>query len=106
MTRKLPREELYGLTSQMRRSAVSIPANIAEGHQRPTRAYCHFLRIALGSLAELETHCEVAGRLDLLSPTEVHGIVASTATVRRLLHGLRRSLRRRLAIDPGASPAE
>ena len=56
LTRALPAEELYGLTSQLRRCAVSIPSNLAEGSaRRSPREFAHFLTIALGSLAELET---------------------------------------------------
>jgi four helix bundle protein len=64
LTERFPKEEIYGLTSQMRRSAVSIPANIAEGRHRGTRSdYVQFLRIAYSSGAELETHIEIAKRL-------------------------------------------
>lgn len=60
LTASLPKAELYGLTSQIRRAAVSIPSNIAEGHKRGTRKdYRQFLRIALGSSAELETQLEL-----------------------------------------------
>lgn len=61
MTEKFPKEELYGLTSQMRRSAVSIPSNIAEGRMRGTKKdFLSFLRISYGSGAELETQVEIA----------------------------------------------
>ncbi|MBI5005404.1 MAG: four helix bundle protein [Candidatus Lloydbacteria bacterium] len=64
LTEKFPREEIYGLTSQMRRAAVSIPSNIAEGRFRGTRKdYIQFLRIAYSSGAELETQVEIAKRL-------------------------------------------
>ncbi len=64
LTNKFPREELYGLTSQMRRAAISIPSNIAEGKKRGTRKdYRHFLIVAYGSGAELETQTEIARRL-------------------------------------------
>lgn len=64
LTRTFPREELYGLTSQMRRSAISIPSNIAEGKKRRTRKdFLQFLRIADGSAAELETQLLLAERL-------------------------------------------
>ena len=56
VTKVLPREELYGLTAQMRRAVVSIPSNISEGHQQGTKSYAHFITLALGSLAETETH--------------------------------------------------
>jgi len=55
VTKSFPAEELYGLTSQMRRSAVSIPSNIAEGYMRGTKEYAQFLRVAVGSAAELDT---------------------------------------------------
>lgn len=64
LTEKYPQEELYGLTSQTRRSAVSIPSNIAEGRSRGTRKdFIHFLHIAYGSSAELQTQLEIAKRL-------------------------------------------
>ncbi len=67
ITRCLPGEELYGLTSQMRRAAISIPCNISEGHsQRSTRDYQRFLKIAAGSCAELETQTEIAVELNYL----------------------------------------
>ena len=56
LTQSFPKQEIYGLTSQLQRAAVSIPSNLAEGHTRdPTKEFLHFLSIALGSLAELET---------------------------------------------------
>ena len=65
--RGFPKEELYGLTSQMRRCAVSIPSNIAEGHGRKsTKEFIHFLNIATGSLYELETQLEIARNLGYL----------------------------------------
>ena len=64
LTDKLPKSEIYGLTSQMRRCAVSIPSNIAEGRRRGTKKdYCQFLIVAYGSGAELETQVEIAKRL-------------------------------------------
>ena len=68
ITRKLPEEERFGLTIQMRRSAVSVPSNIAEGYARQTRAdYVRYLRVARGSLAELETQLTIAQELDLIN---------------------------------------
>jgi len=55
ITKEFPKEELYGLTSQLRRACVSVPSNIAEGYRRGSKEYIHFLRIALGSTAEIET---------------------------------------------------
>ena len=70
VTRTFPKEELYGLTSQMRRSAVSIPSNISEGHGRSTdREFNQFLHIARGSVSELETQIELSIRLGYLEKT-------------------------------------
>lgn len=63
LTRQFPREELYGLTAQLRRAAVAIPSNVAEGHRQSIKSYVHFVTIALGSLAEAETQIELARRL-------------------------------------------
>jgi len=60
MTSSFPKAELYGLTSQMRRSAVSIPSNMAEGYMRGSKEYTQFLKIALGSAAELETQLSLS----------------------------------------------
>ncbi len=66
-TRSFPRDEVFGLTSQMRRSAVSIPSNVAEGFNRfHDKEYQHFLYVALGSCAELETQVEIAAELKYL----------------------------------------
>lgn len=70
VTETFPKSELYGIVSQMRRAAVSIPANIAEGYARKHRQeHCQFVRIAFGSGAELETHVTVAERLQLATPS-------------------------------------
>ena len=70
LTAAFPKEEQYGLTSQMRRAATSVPANIAEGAARSgTRELLHFFSIATGSLSELDTHIEVAKRLGLMKQT-------------------------------------
>ena len=71
LTEKFPRTEVFGLTSQIRRAAVSIPANIAEGYARKHRAeYLQFLRIAFASGAELETHLIIVQNLKLASVSE------------------------------------
>ncbi len=70
LTKKFPKEELYGLTSQMRRSAISIPSNIAEGFRRyHNKEYKQFLHITLGSCAELETQIIIANELDYINET-------------------------------------
>lgn len=90
-----PREERYGLTSQVRRAAVSIPSNIAEGQGRRTsdEELIRFLLIALGSLCELETQLELAVRLKILEKQSMTALRPLTDEVGRLLNGLVRSKR-------------
>ena len=96
LTTSFPDREVYGLTSQMRRAAVSVPANIAEGAGRGGRKeFLHFLHIARGSLAELETLLELARRLDFINEEESRATTHLIAEVGRMLHGLKRSLRTR-----------
>ena len=93
ITRSFPREELYGMTSQVRRAAVSIPANIAEGWGRNmTRDYVQFLRVARGSLLELETHLIVAKNLAFVDGPILEGVTERTQEINRMLNGLIRSL--------------
>jgi four helix bundle protein len=97
-TMAFPGSELYGLTSQLRRAAVSIPSNVAEGHCRPTtRAYTHYVGISLGSHGELETCIEIARRLTFLEPDETRKLLETANSVGRLLNGLYSSLERKLA---------
>ena len=96
VTRTFPREELYGLTSQLRRSAVAIPSDISEGHQQGTKAYLHFVVMALGSLAEAETQLELARRLRFGDESEMAALADFTGHVRRVVYGLRRSLAQRV----------
>jgi four helix bundle protein len=94
-TRDFPREELYALTGQVRRAAVSVPSNIAEGEgRRSRRDFVRYLPIAYGSLRELETQLLIAGRLDYLTEAETEELLQSTGEVGRLLNGLSRSLSR------------
>ncbi|MFB3923950.1 MAG: four helix bundle protein [Terriglobia bacterium] len=95
LTQHFPKEELYGMVSQIRRAAVSIPANIAEGNGRENRGeYIQFLRIAQGSLKELETHLLLAERVGLTSPTTLEVVISQCGDVGRMLRGLIRSLQR------------
>jgi len=88
-----PREELYGLTSQARRAATSIPANIAEGYGRESRgSYQQFLRVAQGSLKELETHLLISARLGHTSEENAESLLASCESVGKLLRLLIRKL--------------
>ena len=92
LTRAFPKEELYGLTSQIRRAAVSVPSNIAEGHAlKQTPAYLRHLAIASGSLAELQTQLQIASRLGYLSRANT-AVFSKAEEVSRMLAGLRRSL--------------
>jgi four helix bundle protein len=94
VTKQFPQNELYGLASQIQRAAVSIPANIAEGHGREHLGdYLHHLSMANGSLMELETHCMLAGRLGYLKVEPINQLLDQTAEVGRMLAGLIRSLK-------------
>ena len=97
LTREFPLSELYGLTSQMQRAAVSVPSNIAEGHTRSyTREYLHHVAIAHGSLAELETQIEIALRLGYLTPERAEGLTEDAMVLSRQLNALRIALADRL----------
>jgi four helix bundle protein len=94
-TMNFPKSELYGLTSQIRRAAASVPANIAEGQGRRSRGeFKQFLGHARGSLYELETHILVARNLGYFSEVESSQMFARVHEVGRLLNGLLRSLER------------
>jgi four helix bundle protein len=94
-TRSFPREELYGLTSQVRRAAYSVPANIAEGSSRESkRDYLHFLYIARGSLSEAQYFVHLARRLGYLSPNDADALTVQTGTTFACLHGLIRAVER------------
>jgi four helix bundle protein len=96
LTNLLPRSEIYGLSSQIRRAAVSIPANIAEGHgRRNLGEYLQHLSIANGSLKELETHLLIATRLNYFAANEVASALESCAEIGRMLSGLLQKLRQR-----------
>ena len=93
-TRAFPKEELYALTSQLRRAAVSVPSNIAEGQGRGGAVkFVRFLHIAHGSLREMETQVLLAQRLTYLPATECRSLLDLAAEVGRLLNGLMRSSR-------------
>ncbi len=90
-----PKEEMYGLTSQIRRCAVSIPSNIAEGFmRRSTKEFMQFIYIALGSLGELDTQLEIAVRLQYLE--RAAAIVQNIEIIRKQLYALNRSLKAKL----------
>lgn len=93
MTGTFPSEERFGLSSQMRRAAVSIPSNIAEGHGRKaTGAYINHLSIAYGSLMELETQIQIALRLNFIASLETSHLLEQTNEIGKMLNGLKNSL--------------
>jgi four helix bundle protein len=89
VSQKFPKEEVYGLTSQVRRSAVSIPSNIAEGKGRRTAAeFQHFLIQARGSLFELETQVEISGNLGYITAGQLEEINLKTTQLAKMLNSL------------------
>ena len=93
VTRNFPKEELYGMISQIRRASSSIPANIAEGHGRKTRKeYIQFLYISQGSLKELETHLMLSKRVKLSPSDVIDTLLKQCESVGRLLSALIRAL--------------
>jgi four helix bundle protein len=94
VTMRFPREERFGLTAQIRRAAVSIPSNIAEGtRRRRPRVFLHHLEIALGSQAEVDVQLEIASRVGFLAVADHHRLSLQVAAVGRMLNGLIRSIR-------------
>ena len=86
ITKKFPQEELYGLTAQIRKSAVSIPSNIAEGHGRKsTKDYVRFLYIAVGSLFELQTQLEIGSNLKYVTRDKFDLAYESSREIERML---------------------
>ncbi len=96
ISRRFPKEELFGLTSQIRRAAVSIPSNIAEGRGKSSKGeFQQFLHHSRGSLAEVETQIIIAQNLGYLSKEETEQIIEMTSEVGRLLHGLITSIKKK-----------
>ena len=96
-TAYFPKVELYGLTSQVRKAAVSIPSNIAEGHcRRSTRAYLNHVSIALGSHGEFATCIELSERLGYVSKAETSRLQPLSDAVGKMLYGLYSALERKL----------
>ena len=97
LTENFPQRELYGLTSQLRRAAVSIPSKIAEGHTRgQTKDLLRFLSISRGSLAELETQLIIAERLDYVQTEQIARVRAMLDEESQMIAGLQRSLTSKL----------
>ena len=99
LTSRLPEAERFGLVSQLRRAAVSIPSSLAEGHSRAsTREFARFLSMARGSLAEVETQSIIAERLGYASPGAVKAILEQCDEQGRLLPGLKKALDQKIAM--------
>src|SRR5258707_631972 len=93
VTKQFPKDELYGLTSQLRRSAVSVPSHIAEGHCRKgAREFVHHLSIALGWLGEVETQVQIAQRWGYIDKDRAAGVIVAASKTGRVVVGLMPSL--------------
>ncbi len=98
VTQRFPSEERYGITNQLRRAAVSVPSNIAEGQARfSQREFHHFLSQARGSLVEIETQLLIARDLNFLQPAQTDELLFAAAELGRLLNGLIASVKSRAA---------
>lgn len=96
ITSEFPKEEVYGLTSQMRRAAVSVPSNIAEGfNRRSNRDYARFLYIALGSLGELETQTRIARNLEYVASSTAEATATEIDEIQRMTRNLIKRLEER-----------
>lgn len=94
VTEGFPKNEVYGLGSQLQRAAVSIPANIAEGQGRQhPKEFLHFLSIVYGSLAELETHLHISERLHYIDSKLLEQLTTKSGEIGRMINGLRKALR-------------
>jgi four helix bundle protein len=102
-TAQFPREEIFGLTSQLRKCAVSIPSNIAEGRANGGGRFLHHIRIAIGSEAELETQLELAVRRSYITQERAALIIDNAAEIRRMLHGMHRTLKARRSPAAGTT---
>ncbi len=95
-TRSFPPNEVYGLTNQIRRAAISIPSNIAEGAARQTKKeFIQFLHMAQGSLSELDTQIDISLELEYLKRTELNGMQMLMSDIDKMLTGLIKSLKKR-----------
>jgi four helix bundle protein len=104
LTESFPRSEQFGLTSQMRRSAVSVPSNIAEGHGRLTdKGFLVFLAQARGSLYELQTQVELSADIGFCTTEAASGVESDCIEAAKILNGLMRSLRK--SDDPNQKTA-
>ena len=97
ITKTFPKDEMFGMTSQIRRAAVSVPANIAEGHGREhTKEFLQHLSIARGSLMELQTHILLARRIGILPENDFEKLTGLGDSISKMISRLRQSLQKRL----------
>ncbi len=97
LTSEFPKDEMYGLTAQIRRASISVAANIAEGHGREnTKSFVQFLRVSQGSLKELETHFVLSEQIGLVTPGHVQPLLAARDEIGRMPRALIRSLQARI----------
>jgi four helix bundle protein len=97
VTACLPEAERFGLTSQLRRAAVSVPSMLAEGHARgSTKEFVRYIAMAMGSLAEIETQLLICMKLEFLDETLIRGLLGQGDEQNRILRGLNRSLSQKL----------
>ncbi len=100
LTKKFPKEETYGLTSQIRRAAVSVPSNLAEGHaMKSTIHYLKFIYIARGSLAELETQLMIATNLGYADEPELQQMIVEVVVTGKMLNSLIASLNKKIDFE-------
>jgi four helix bundle protein len=103
-TQMFPKEELFGLTSQLRRAAVSVPSNIAEGQGRLTdKVFLHYLSQARGSLYELETQIELSADLGFLTGEDAEAVLVECHELSRMLNGLMKTLREAIDLRAGSA---
>jgi four helix bundle protein len=96
ITKDFPKNEVFGLAGQLQRAAVSVPANIAEGRARQhTKEFIQHVSITYGSLAELETHVQIAERLNYIDKSQANALLDKATVIGRMLNGLRRSLEKK-----------
>jgi four helix bundle protein len=97
ITKRFPKHEVYGLTNQIRRCSVSIPSNIAEGYGRKgNKEFKHFLRIANGSLSELETQVIISQKLGYINSKDEHKLIKKCIRISNMIFGLMKHLENNL----------
>ncbi len=95
-TQHFPKREMYGMSDQLRRASVSVPANISEGWGRNTpRSYVHFLQVAKGSVSEVETIFLIAHDMGYVDPKRFEEVIEKIRTVNKVLNGMIRTLKRK-----------